>query len=276
MYSLDINFLKDRQPVVIDRPTGPITPINQKILMYAGVAAGLLPLALVGGFWLFQQSQTGSLEKKLADLKAQNEQSNAKLQEIGKIKKEADEMTAQTKGLATVFDQLKPWSAMLQDVRDRLPTGMQLTCVAQTQPSTTDVTNCQTIQTASSSTSTATAGLPTTDTIVISGLTYDFSSINNFLLTLQQSPFFKPADTQLVISELKDYPAQWQQGQRDGITAGGSQVKAKKVVEFTIKTSLSDTPASKLLRELERKGALGLVTRIETLQQKGVLQNGLR
>lgn len=278
MYSLDINFLKDRQPVVLDGPKRAKTPANQKMLMYAGVAAGLIPLALVGGFWFFQTSQTSSLEKKLADLKAQNEQSNAKLQEIGKIKKEADEMTAQTKGLATVFDQLKPWSAMLQDVRDRLPAGMQLTCVGQTQPqpTTTDITNCQAIQSASASTPTAIAGLPTTDTIVISGLTYDFSSINDFLLTLQQSPFFKPADTQLVISELKDYPAQWQQGQRDGVTTSGSQVKARKVVEFTIKTSLSDTPASKLLRELERKGALGLVTRIETLQQKGVLQNGLR
>ena len=277
MYSLDINFLKDRQPVVLDGPKRPKTPANQKMLMYAGVVAGVLPLALVGGLWLFQQSQTGGLEKELADLKAKNAQSNAKLQEIAKIKKEADEMTAQTKGLATVFDQLKPWSAMLQDVRDRLPAGMQLTCVAQTQPSTTDVTNCQSIQpTSSFSAPTAATGLPTTDTVVISGLTYDFSSINDFLLTLQQSPFFKPADTQLVISELKDYPAQWQQSQRNGESASGSPVKAKKVVEFTIKTSLSDTPASKLLRELERKGALGLVTRIETLQQKGVLQNGLR
>ncbi|NEQ18297.1 MAG: fimbrial assembly protein, partial [Moorea sp. SIO3E2] len=53
-----------------------------------------------------------------------------------------------------------------------------------------------------------------------------------------------------------------------------SQVKytLPKVVEYTIKTQLSDIPASEILKELDRKGAVGLVTRIRNLQSQGVIQ----
>ncbi|HAX78084.1 MAG TPA: hypothetical protein DCY88_20240 [Cyanobacteria bacterium UBA11372] len=279
MYSLEINFLRDRAPVV-PQPGGgkkPV-PMDEKLLMYAGVAAGLLPLALVGGLWFYQNSETGKLTAERDKIKQENEATLAQQKQIDAVKKQVKDIREETTGLATVFDQLKPWSAMLQDVRDRLPAGVQLTCVAQTIPTTADIANCQSVQPASAGTSstTTTTGVAATDTIVISGITYNFGSINDFLLTLQQSPFFKPEETKIVISELKDYPAQWQQSQSSATATNTQQPKLKKVVEFTIRTSLSDTPASKLLRELERKGALGLVTRIENLQQKGVLQNGLR
>jgi type IV pilus assembly protein PilN len=42
-------------------------------------------------------------------------------------------------------------------------------------------------------------------------------------------------------------------------------------VTFTIQTAQSDAPASELLRELNRVGAVGQVTRIENLQNKGIL-----
>lgn len=278
MYSLEINFLRDRAPVVTQtRDRRKPTPLNERMLMYAGVAAGLLPLALVGGLWFWQNSETGRLTAERDKLKQENEATLAQQKQINAVKKQVKDIREETTGLATVFDQLKPWSAMLQDVRDRLPAGVQLTCVAQTVPTSADIANCQGIQPATASgTATTTTGAPATDTIVISGMTYNFGSINDFLLTLQQSPFFKPEETRIVISELKDYPGQWQQSQSSATATNNQQPKLKKVVEFTIRTSLSDTPASKLLRELERKGALGLVTRIENLQQKGVLQNGLR
>ncbi|MFB2978618.1 PilN domain-containing protein [Microseira sp. BLCC-F43] len=282
MYNLEINFLNDpqRKPVKVETGGGSRrpTPLNERMVMYAGVAAGLLPLALVGGFWFYQSNETNRLTAERDKLKQENAATQAQQKQIDNVKKQVKDIKEETTGLVTVFDQLKPWSAMLQDVRDRLPAGVQLTCVGQTVPTSSDIANCQSVQPASAGTSstTTTTGVPATDTILISGLTYNFGSINDFLLTLQQSPFFKPEETKLVISELKDYPAQWQQSQSSSTASGGTQPKLRKVVEFTIRTSLSDTPASKLLRELERKGALGLVTRIENLQQKGVLQNGLR
>jgi hypothetical protein len=50
MYGLEINFLKDRAPQPVDRGSKAQIPVNEKMLMYAGIAAGVLPLLLVGGY----------------------------------------------------------------------------------------------------------------------------------------------------------------------------------------------------------------------------------
>lgn len=280
MYNLEINFLKDREPVKIEGTRRRATPLNERMVMYAGIAAGLLPLALVGGLLLYQQSETGKLEQQLADIKVKSAASNAKLKNVEKLEKEANELDKDAQGLATVFDQIKPWSAMLQDISASLPAGVQVTCVAQMPAgaSTDNITNCQGVQpaSASSGTTTTTTGEVATDTVVISGRTYNFSSINDLMLGIQRSPFFKPDETRIVQSELKDYPSEWEQVQSSTNANSGQQLKPRRVVEFTIKTSLSDTPASKMLRDLQRRGALGLVTRIDNLRDKGVLQNGLR
>jgi type IV pilus assembly protein PilN len=48
-------------------------------------------------------------------------------------------------------------------------------------------------------------------------------------------------------------------------------IKPPQVVKYTIQSSLSDVPASELIRELEQKGTVGLVTRIRSMQQTGVI-----
>lgn len=273
MYSLDINFLKDRQIVASPAAPRPKAPVNQQMLMYAGIAVGvLLPLA-VAGFWFLEQGRTPQLEAQLQALKDENAKSEQEQQKIQTIQKEVAAVNQETTDLVTVFDQLKPWSAMLQDVRDRLPEGVQLTCIAQTAPTPTasNITNCEGVQpaTTASSGTPVDPSLPTTDLVVISGVTYSFDRVNDFLLTIQRSPFFKNTEARIIGAELRDHPVQWEINQPDAVS--GERPKARKAVQFTIATNLSDTPASKLLRELERKGALGLVTRIENLQQKGVL-----
>ena len=50
------------------------------------------------------------------------------------------------------------------------------------------------------------------------------------------------------------------------------KIKLPAEAEFTIQTALNDVPASDLLQELESNKATGLVTRIEALQQKGVVK----
>ena len=109
MYNLEINFLKDREPVKIEGTRRRATPLNERMVMYAGIAAGLLPLALVGGLLLYQQSETGKLEQQLADIKVKSAASNAKLKNVEKLEKEANELDKDAQGLATVFDQIKPW-----------------------------------------------------------------------------------------------------------------------------------------------------------------------
>jgi type IV pilus assembly protein PilN len=44
------------------------------------------------------------------------------------------------------------------------------------------------------------------------------------------------------------------------------------MVEYKIQTTLKRIPASDLMRELERKGAVGLVARLKSLQQQQVIK----
>ena len=57
---------------------------------------------------------------------------------------------------------------------------------------------------------------------------------------------------------------------QEKIETNNQPIKLAGKVTFTIESKLSDTPTSDLRRELDRKGAVGLVTRIEALKNKGV------
>jgi type IV pilus assembly protein PilN len=108
----------------------------------------------------------------------------------------------------------------------------------------------------------------------ISGLARSFDEVNYFLLTLQRSPFLKNNETQLMSAELVKNPNRVQVNVPGNRTQQGATVtyELPKTVQYKIQTTVSDVPASELLRELDRKGAVGLVTRIRTLQEKGVIQ----
>lgn len=253
MYGLDINFLKDRpayQPrgeqkkAGLKLPTGNLTPL------YLGVGIGLcLPILAGGGLW-FLQIKTSELEQAIALLDEQSKKLDVEIAGINKIKQESEAVKTETKSLVTVFDQIRPWSAMLEDLRDRIPTSVQIENVKQiaaTPP---------------------TAGEPPSNPaggIEITGLARSFNDVNDFLLVLQKSPFLKSSDSKITTASLVDAP----------LSASGAanrvQVKPPQVVKYTIQSSLSDVPASELMRELEQKGTIGLVARIRALQQTGVI-----
>lgn len=270
MYSLDINFLQDRSEHQQDRGRGFTKPLLPSFAgsmtpLYLGLATGLLLPTVVGAGWLFLQTQNTQLENNIAAIDAELNRLGIQEENIKKIQAQTSQTQAETQALATVFNQIRPWSAMLQDMRDRIPTTVQIQTVKQiaaatppaAQPSSNANANQQPAQPASNP-----AG-----GIEISGIARSFNDVNDFLLTLKQSPFLKSTDTRIVTAELIDNPVAAASG-----SAKTAPVKLPQVVQYTIQSSLSDIPASELLRELERKGTLGLVTRIRTLQQRGVIQ----
>jgi type IV pilus assembly protein PilN len=89
------------------------------------------------------------------------------------------------------------------------------------------------------------------------------------MLLVQRSPFFLNTDTKLVAATLKNNPTQLQVRNQN---AAAELPKLRPVVEYKIETTLSPTGASELLPELRSKQADGLAIRIETLQEKGVLE----
>ncbi len=259
MYSLEVNFLKDRAPSPSNtgskRPKTPMAP-GDLTPLYIGGAVAAFSLAIVGTLWWILQGQNDQLQQNIAKLDQENQQLEAQIGNINKIKQEITQVKSETQALVTVFDQIRPWSAILQDVRERIPASVQLE----------NVKHIAAAAPAAASTPPP-AGQPQPSqagAIEIGGFARSFSDVNDFLVTLQQSRFLKAKEVRITNAELTEAPAPpipLPQG-----------AKLPKVVKYTIQSSLSDVPASELMRELEQKGTVGLVARIRSLQQTGALQ----
>ncbi len=294
MYSLDVNFLNDRpdyrppdqSAAPKSRPTGSMTPL------IIGVVVGLLLPGLVGGFWLYVQQQTAQLKEQEADLDSQIARLNIEQQKVKKLDDEIAQVRSDTKDLSSVFDQIKPWSAMLQDIRERTPAGLRIVTIQQKQAPATAASNAQAAKPvpagkaapnakpspagkAAPNAKPSPAATPVANNpsqamqLEISGRARSFDEVNYFLLTLQRSPFLKTDETQLVSAQLQTNANKLEVNRTDAANQSSGRVtyQLPKDVNYTIQTSLSDSSASDLLRELDRKGAVGLVTRLRTLQQ---------
>ena len=254
MYSLDINFLNDRPGAKKqgggEKKNRPSLPVGGMTPIYIGVAVAIFFPALFGTALWFVQAQTASVDEKIALLEQENQQLEAKIGDIKQIKAQTDSIKSENQALVSVFDQIKPWSAMLQVVRDRIPATVRIESIKQTPPETV----------AQGQSAPNRAG-----GIEISGTARSFNDVNDFLLSLKQSPFFKSAEGKIVTAQLADSPIP--QGLPAGVT-----VKVPSVVKYTIVSKLSDVPASELMRELQQKGTVELVARIRSLQRTGVIQ----
>jgi len=260
MYSLDVNFLTDRSlelkgPTVAPTADGPSLQQQLPIYIGAGVMVALpllagLSLLFVG--WQKDQAQANiqTLEAELAKLNAQNK----KIQEIqGQVKTLDDDIA----GLVGVFNQIKPWSAILQDLTDQTPATVQI------------------------------SGIQQADRVLtLTGFSRNYGDLNDFLLTLQNSRFFKADNTKLVTATANPLPitgvetdggggatAPKQPAAGAGDEPAGPTVTVPTGVKYTITTELSDTPDNELMSELTRKGAIGLVTRFKILEQKGIMSS---
>ncbi|AFZ57539.1 PilN domain-containing protein [Anabaena cylindrica FACHB-243] len=256
MYSLDINFLKDRSPVEINTEKPVRQPINLGDLMpvYLGVGVGLCFPALVFGGLLFLQAKTDELTQAIQKLDQENKELDGRIANIKKVQDETTNIKVQTQALVTVFDQIRPWSAMLQDLRDRIPANVQIENIKQTPG----------IIQAQDKTPSNPAG-----SLEITGFARSFNDVNDFVLSLGQSKFLDASNSKISTAELINAPSQTGAIQPEG--QGQEKIKPIQVVKYTIKAGLSNVPASELIRELEQKGTVGLVTRLRSIQKTGAI-----
>lgn len=267
MYSLDVNFLNDR--VLVPGPSTQAKAAPAKpVPMLLGLAVGLVPLAGVGILWFVLQNQTAQLQEEQAKWQAALEQGKAKEAELKSINDQIVAVNNETNALATVFDQIDPWSAILQDIRNRIPPGVQIRSVQQSDPDPT--TTAAAAPASPDPNNPQPAAVLPTSRVEISGFARSFSEVNDFLLLLKRSRLLQGDKTQLVSAAWVENPIQLELPEnRQNVEL---EVKLPKVVEYKIQTNLSDASASELLREWERNGAVGLATRLRTLQNKGVIQ----
>jgi type IV pilus assembly protein PilN len=281
MYSLEINFLKDRKveedllQTSEKKPAG--ISLAQNLPMLIGLGVMVLLPAATGALLLVVNSQTASTQERIQALDTEISQLGAQNQRIQEMEQQVTAVNDETQAFVSVFTQIKPWSAILQDIRDRVPKNVQIDKIEQ--------------KGATSQGSTATPATGTT--LTITGVAGTYDDINDLVLSLQQSNFLQAKKTKLISAEEADFPigdlpedertalqSRIRLGQLPGVPKnlqlGQGNLKETytfpKVVKYEIQTELGDIPASKLTKELASKGAVGLVTRLRTLEQKGVIQ----
>jgi type IV pilus assembly protein PilN len=303
MYNIDINFLKDRpeyQGNTAKSGNTGITQTNQvsysKTPIYIGLGVGAAAILATAGGWLVLDQQAKTLQVKQAELDTQLGKLKTQETELAGLNGQIGQVEGESKALAGVFNSVRPWSAILQDFRESIPQGVQIQTIGQiaivsppvvaaaakpaalptpkdgsvlakaitppadpgTKPTTTPSPTA-TINTTSATNSALDA--PVTRLKVV-GVAQSFNDVNNFILTLKKSAFFNPDDVQLVTANLV----------QEGANINGSTVVPIKSVKYEIQTSLKQVPAPELLNDLERKGAIGLVTRLKSLQQQQVIK----
>ncbi len=255
MYSLDVNFLKDRHL----NQTGKGTPaakisttINLRkqtpLLIGVGVGAGLL--ALTGLLGLIVGLQTSETQAKIQQLEGELGQVQVQSKKLEDIRGELKVVEAKNKALVGVFNQIRPWSAIIQEIRQQTPSSVQLNSLQQVEvPANPNQGQPN-----------PAAGLK------ISGFASNYEAVNDYLLTLQASPFLEGKRTVIESAALADLPLDVANQYKN------INVTFPQVVQFVITAQLSDTPATQQLPNLARNGAIGVVTRINTLKSQGAIQ----
>lgn len=265
MYSLDINFLNDRpdyKPAERKpRPGEKGKPVDQTpILIGLGVAMGLN--ALMAGGWFVLNRQNATLSREVAALDVQLGEKNVQVEALDRIYAEARQTNEETDALALVFNEIKPWSALSQEMAEIMQiAGVRITNVRQTEPTAeANATPEEEGQTPPRQTA----------QVTMEGNAGSFGQLNDFILLVNQSPFFDGSKTRLVSARLQDNPIRLVIA--DGSPVSGDLPDLQPVVQFNIETRLSSASASELLPLLRANGAVGLVNRIETLTQQGVIR----
>lgn len=253
MYGIDINFLNDRA----DRPVDAIVPVNQsatnsarKTPMLIGLAVLVAALASVGGYWLILQNQQKGLLAQNAQLDRQLAELQQKIAQIDTIRQQTQAVESEIQALAGVFERIRPWSAIVRDVQGRIPTRSQISRLVQTPPSEDPATGSGSIA----------GGLE------LGGNACSFNDVNDFLLTLKNSPFLESESVEITNAFLGPTVP----GRCPGEVENGQTLE---LVSYTITGDIKSIPATALLDELNRQQeSTGLAARIRALQATGAIE----
>jgi type IV pilus assembly protein PilN len=276
MYSLDVNFLNDRAVRPTEAAVGRSKePRENSRAFYMGLAALLLLPLLAGGLWFYMNQRKASLNAELAALDQELAELGILQTQLQSLQNQVQQIENQNQALATVFDRIKPWSAILQDIRERVPAGVQISLIQETAAESESPSPAPAPSPATSPGEPVqpppAAPEPPPPVIQITGQARTFDDANDFLLTLQGSPFLNSDQTRLVSAELVDNPTNVEVEQPENRNSQ-IEVELPRVVNYTIESTLSDRTATQLFQDLERTLAVGLAARIQALKDKGVIQ----
>lgn len=277
MYNLDINFLRDRSPrESIDLNRGLAQKkepsLADKIPLALGACAFILAPATTFMYLKNVQASTGvvnteikQIESEIADLGNQNKKIEAAETELKKVEQE-------TAALVGVFEKIKPWAAIMQEVSDRTPPGVLVESMQQTvttPPAPEPVVlqgSGKTPKPKDDATKPPAPVVPDEIGINLTGVARTYEDVNDFVLFLQRSPFFKRQQVRLKDATMTSFPVEIT---NENEVPKDATLEIPEGVKFSISAQLNNVPASELKAEIEKKGSIGLATRLNTLERKG-------
>ena len=247
MYNLDINFLRDRNSehsvdISDDFAQKKEPSVADKIPIALGALVFLLAPALTFGYLKSVNAKTATLKQEIQQIEAEIADLGNQNQKIEAVNQEIQQVQQETAALVGVFEKIKPWAAIMQEVSDRTPPGVLVESLQQT-------------------------GSGNRMGVNISGVARSYEDVNDFVLFLQRSPFFDDQQVKLNGASIAQFSVEIE-NEEDVLPENASLV-IPEGIEYTISAQLSDVPASQLKAEIAKKGSLGLVTRLETLERKG-------
>lgn len=258
MYGLDVNFLKDREIRPVESGRGQVKPPpdpGSRLPLLLGVLAAIAALGVVGGYWFLLQGQIRRLEAREAELDSEIAAIQSQLQQIQTVQAQIELVRQENQAFVNVFNQIRPWSAFLKELRDRTPQRIQVVNISQTAGTTVPGADG--------------GPPPATGGISVEGAACSFDDINDFLLTLQRSPLLEASSVAIEESQKRQ---ELLNPEVDGVCPNSPPNRPEVLVDFTITGNFTDVPAADLLDTLDRQGAVGLATRIRALRDSGVIE----
>ena len=248
MYSLDINFLKDRGLEAAGETSAKTTQsqasIADKIPMVAGAIVALVLPALTFGYLKTVKAQTAIVEQEIKEIESEIASLGNQNQKIEQINKKIKQVEQETTALVGVFENIRPWPAILQEVSDRTPPGVQVSSMNQ-------------------------GGSGKGVGLNLSGVARSYNDVNDFILFLERSPFFDAKNINL--NSAKTGKLSVDVENKDDLIPEKAKLVLPTGVKYSIFAQLNNVPTSELIQEIDKKGSIGLVTRLKTLERKGAI-----
>ncbi len=263
MYGIDINFLNDRA----ERATGAIVPTDRapgmstagKKPLLIGAAVAIAACASVGGYWLILQNNQKSLASDNAVLDSRLAELQQKLAQVDTVRQQTVAIDAEVQALAGVFERIRPWSAIVRDVQGRVPNRTQILSLVQTASAQAAVVAVDPAA-APSPTGSVAGGL------TLTGNACSFDDVNDFMLTLKDSPFLMGDSIKITSATLGEIVPGYCPG-------GADNGDPLELVSYTITSDIKSIPPVALLNELNRQQeSTGLAARIRALQATGAIE----
>lgn len=166
MYLPEINFLAERGELDRDATAGESTSgggslggLSSSGILLGGGAVLAVVVAICAVGTAFFSYRVGQLRTEEAEVDTELAEAQAELAQLEQLQAELSGIQTRTQALKTFFDRVQPWSAILEEIRNRIPPQTWIQTVT------------------------------TTDTTVrVEGQSSTFDQVNDFQLALLQSP----------------------------------------------------------------------------------------